>query len=434
MRRRIVLLVAATTSAVVVGFLVPMCLLIINLANDRAESQAREQAQLVAGLIASVPDDTTLAAAVSSISRAGLVVTVVRADEDLIGASSLTDDTRTSVQRARKDRQPFTATLDHGLDAVVPVTTTNGVDVVIATVPSGQVNRGVPAAITTICTIGALLIVGATLLARQLARRVTTPVTAVAATAHRLREGELTARARVGGPPETVELATALNALAERIEDLLDAERERVADLGHRLRTPVTALRLDSELIDDDEVAGRFREHVDHLQRSIDHVVRDARRNARHDVKRRCDVAAVARDRVDWWLPLAEDQGRELRLVIHRDTGGVGAWVTADAVDLTEALDCLIDNAFAYTAEGVALQVEVLVDDGWVVLTVEDGGPGAPEDAAERGRSGSGSSGLGLSIVRRVVEGAGGTLTLGRSGALGGLRAEARCPAPVGIP
>ena len=226
MRRRIVLLVAATTSAVVVGFLVPMCLLIINLANDRAESQAREQAQLVAGLIASVPDDTTLAAAVSSISRAGLVVTVVRADEDLIGASSLTDDTRTSVQRARKDRQPFTATMDHGLDAVVPVTTTNGVDVVIATVPSGQVNRGVPAAITTICTIGALLIVGATLLARQLARRVTTPVTAVAATAHRLREGELTARARVGGPPETVELATALNALAERIEDLLDAERE----------------------------------------------------------------------------------------------------------------------------------------------------------------------------------------------------------------
>ena len=138
MRRRIVLLVAATTSAVVVGFLVPMCLLIINLANDRAESQAREQAQLVAGLIASVPDDTTLAAAVSSISRAGLVVTVVRADEDLIGASSLTDDTRTSVQRARKDRKSFTATMDHGLDAVVPVTTTNGVDVVIATVPSGH--------------------------------------------------------------------------------------------------------------------------------------------------------------------------------------------------------------------------------------------------------------------------------------------------------
>jgi len=145
-------------------------------------------------------------------------------------------------------------------------------------------------------------------------------------------------------------------------------------------------------------------------------------------------VAAVARDRVDWWLPLAEDQGRELRLVIHRDTGDVGAWVAADAVDLTEALDCLIDNAFAYTAEGVALQVEVLVDDGWVVLTVEDGGPGAPEDAAERGRSGSGSSGIGLSIVRRVVEGAGGTFTLGRSGALGGLRAEARCPALVGIP
>ena len=78
---------------------------------------------------------------------------------------------------------------------------------------------------------------------------------AVAQTAHRLREGDLTARAPVSGTEETVELAQALNGLAERTTELLASERASVADLSHRLRTPVTALRLDSEAVTDPEPA-----------------------------------------------------------------------------------------------------------------------------------------------------------------------------------
>ena len=92
-------------------------------------------------------------------------------------------------------------------------------------------------------------------IARQLGRRISEPLREVAQTAHQLREGDLTARADVRGTPETVELAQALNGLAERTSELLAAERAAVGDLSHRLRTPVTALRLDAESVDDPAVA-----------------------------------------------------------------------------------------------------------------------------------------------------------------------------------
>ena len=66
-------------------------------------------------------------------------------------------------------------------------------------------------------------------------------------TAERLGRGDLDARVEPGGPDEVREVGAALNRLAARISELLAREREEVADLSHRLRTPVTALRLDVE-------------------------------------------------------------------------------------------------------------------------------------------------------------------------------------------
>ena len=73
----------------------------------------------------------------------------------------------------------------------------------------------------------------------------------------------------------------ALNRLAERITELLAAERAAVGDLSHRLRTPVTALRLDVESVRDPQLAARLQEHVEHLQRTVDAIVKDARRPVR---------------------------------------------------------------------------------------------------------------------------------------------------------
>jgi signal transduction histidine kinase len=257
-----------------------------------------------------------------------------------------------------------------------------------------------------------------------LGRRISIPVTEVATVAHRLREGEADARAVPGGPPETAELGRALNALADRIHVLVADEREHVADLGHRLRTPVTALRLDTDLVEDAAVADRLREHVDALQRGIDEVVREARRPVTDEIRPVTALGPLLTERVGFWRALAEDQGRRLDLVVRAPD----ARVELSADDVRELLDTLLDNVFAHTPEGAGVRVTLDRAAGEVHLAVEDAGPGMAVPWRGRGHSGAGSTGLGLAIVHRLVEDAGGSVHLGDSD-LGGLRVELRLPA-----
>lgn len=446
MRRRIVWLVAATTSAVVVSFIVPLALLVANLAEDRASARAKDQAQGVSILVATIEDRAVLLQAVESLSVGGPAVLVVTPDGAVLGGpATLPPDTGSSVQRARRDSAAFTIRADHGVDAIVPIATASGLAIVVATVPESEVRAGVSRAWATIIALGAVLIVASVLLARELGRRITTPLTEVAAVAHRLREGDRTARASGTGPPEALEVGTALNSLADRIDVLVDAERERVADLGHRLRTPMTALNLDTELIEDEEVAARLREHVAHLQRSVDTVVREARRPVREVLSGTCDLRAVVLDRVAFWSPLAEDQSRALRVTdpfaasvaSATSSGSTGSAPVAStrrdfevrlpAVDVRELVDTLLDNVFAHTPEGVPFAVELAAGAGEVRLTVSDGGPGLDPAYRGRGSSGSGSSGLGLDIVSRIARTGGGSVALDR-GPLGGLAVTVTLP------
>lgn len=427
MRRRIIWLVAGTTSAVVMGFLLPLCWLVANVAVDRAAARASDQAQSIAGILSTVPDTATVGRATAALSSGGPVVHVVRADGQVFGQSTrLPDDLVAEVARARTERTAYTVHSDHGMDAVVPVVSPAGVDVVIATVAEDEVRAGVTTAWLAIGALGLGLVTGAVLLARELARRVSVPVIEVASAAHRLREGDVTARAPVSGPPETVELGRALNQLAERIEDLVAAERESVADLGHRLRTPLTALRIDAEMIADPALAERLGEHIDHLQRSVDAVVREARRPVRDPLPGGCDLAVVARDRAAFWTPLAEDQGRSLAVLVSPVAGAFPVPVAAP--DLAEAVDTALDNVFAHTPDGASIAIHVEHEGGEVMLSVDDSGPGLPAAYAGRGASASGSTGLGLSIITRIVEQSGGRVAL-RPSALGGLSVALLWPA-----
>jgi signal transduction histidine kinase len=425
MARRIALLVAATTSAVVLAFVVPLGLLIANIAQDRAETRAREQAQAVATLVATVEDIPTLDRTVRDASAQGPTVVVVQPDGTVLGGppSSLSGQVTADVTRAREDKEAFTADHGGGRDAVVPVATTRGLHVVVASVTTEELRAGVTAAWATIAALGVGLVALSVGVAWWLGRRISTPVTEVATVAHRLREGDSTARAVPGGPPETAELGRALNALADRIHALVVAEREHVADLGHRLRTPVTALRIDTDLIDDPGVADRLREHVDHLQRRIDEVVREARRPLAAEMATSTEVGPVVAERVGFWRALAEDQDRRLDLVA--DAPGVR--VELSVGDLREILDTLLDNVFAHTPEGTDARVVLGRSDGAARLVVEDTGPGLAVPWRGRGHSGAGSTGLGLAIVHQVVEGAGGAVNL-VDNELGGLRVEVLLP------
>ena len=103
----------------------------------------------------------------------------------------------------------------------------------------------------------------------------------------------------------------AVDRLVGRIELLLGRERENVADLSHRLRTPVTALRLRVEGVADADLRERLGSDLDSLQATVDEIVREARRSEREGLDPQTDAVAVLAERVRHWAPLAEDQGRD---------------------------------------------------------------------------------------------------------------------------
>src|SRR6185437_1737840 len=236
---------------------------------------------------------------------------------------------------------------DDGIRLVQPVQRSDGeVAVVEVFVPAADLHAGVTRTWLVLSGLGLALFLLALLVADRLARSLTRPVTELAETAHRLGSGDLTARVEPGGPAEVREVGTAVNRLAGRIGELLAAERESAADLAHRLRTPLTALRLDAE-----SLAGPDRERllddVDALGRTVDEVIAEARRPVREGLGAACDASAVVADRVAFWSVLAEEEGRAVDLALP----GRPLPVRVAAADLGAALDALLGNVFAHTPE-----------------------------------------------------------------------------------
>jgi signal transduction histidine kinase len=419
MRWRLTLLVAATTSAVVLAFLVPLTLLLRSLAEERTIGTVTTDAQNLAVLAAGSGANAARAELANRVPTQLGTITVFMPDGTVIGEAVENSDP--ALRKAQTGVAVTDRTGDRAVVYAPAPDQSGGTTVVRTEISSAELHHGVNRATWILAGLGLLLLglsVGA---ADVLARRVSAPIKDLAATADSLHEGRLETRTAERGPPEVVAMARALNRLAARIEQLLISERETVADLSHRLRTPVTALRLDTESITDPELAERLDQHVAHLERTVDAVVRDARRPVRANVTARCDVAAVVGERVAFWSALAEEQGRSLRTWLPmRPT-----WARIDAVDLTDVIDVLIDNVFAHTEEGVPLEVTVNAGaNREVALAVQDGGPGLPgADVVARGHSSAGSSGLGLDIVRRAAIASGGRLELGRS-RLGGAKVQ----------
>lgn len=431
MRRQIAWLVVATSSTIVVCFVIPLCLLVQALAVDRSTAAVDQEARSVALVVAGEYGNEGFEDRISAADGLGDPETAVLGpDGSWITDAPTLDDTLTAELERAREGVGLTVLDERGLRVLLPIELgEDGIAVVRTFVPPEEVQQGVVQAWASIIGLGVVLLGLALLLAVWLGRRVSRPLRGVANVAHELREGHLSARATVGGPEETQELARALNGLAERTEELLAAERAAVADLSHRLRTPVTALRLDVEAVEDDELATRLQSHIAGLQRTIDAIVREARRPVRTDLTAECDATTVVSGRVRFWGALAEDQGRQMR--VQLPTGPLPVPVAAG--DLADVVDILIDNVFDHTPEGTTFEVRL----GWaadrVLLTVHDAGPGprtglrpgeTPINTAPREE---GSTGLGLDIARRTATGCGGSLISG-PGPLGGTRVDVRLP------
>lgn len=427
MRRRLLLVVVATTSLVVVAFAIPLGALVRSVNRDRAIGDAERDIAALAPVLAVTSDDPGLVTAAIDRTDTGADgrMAVWLPDGTQLGDPT-TDDTA-ALTLARDRRRAFSQHRDDALELYTPVVTgPSDVSVVRARLPDDLLNEGVATAWLALAGVAAALVAVAVVIADRLARSVTRDATGLASTARALAAGRADARSDPGRTPELAEAARALNLLADRIDELRAAERERVADLSHRLRTPLTALRLDAEAVGAVEVVA----DVDRLELAVSDLIRAARRPLHPGVVgETCDLGGVARDRADYWSALADDDGRTWTL----DVPGLPSPVRLSRQEAGAAIDALVGNVFAHTPDGSPYALTVQVIDRTIRLDVDDAGPGIanPEAVGHRGVTGSGSTGLGLDIARRAAEAAGGTLVIGAS-PLGGARISLELPRASG--
>ncbi|HEY3316307.1 MAG TPA: ATP-binding protein [Bacillota bacterium] len=269
----------------------------------------------------------------------------------------------------------------------------------------------------------ALSALAAGLIAAWLARRMTRPLVALAAGAHRLAAGDLDHRVPKAGGDEIGGLARAFNTLAESLQRNEEQRRNMVADIAHELRTPLAILRSQLETVQE----GRSELGPAALMSLIDEVLRMSRLvNDLQELtqaeagqlglrKERLQPGALVRAVVGVVEP--EAQRRGIRLDV-REGDGVPI-VEADPDRLRQVLLNLLTNAFRHSGDGGRVSIEMSRDGDWATVAVADTGPGiAPEDLPHlfdrfyrgdksRTRTGGGV-GLGLAIVKGFVEAHGG--------------------------
>ena len=419
MRRRLAAVTLGATLMIVVAFLVPLGLLVRRQAEDRALSRAESDARAVATALAVAasfaadPMDSAAVVAVLGAFGSPAGVGVFFPDGTVVGAGQSGDP---DVAVARQGTA-YTARTETGAAVLVPVFTGADVLVVRADVPAAELQRGVGRAWLVLGLLGGLLVLVAVAASDRLGRSIVDPVAALRKATATLGSGDLTVRIAPAGPPEIVAVGNAFNDLAERLDALLQEEREAAADVSHGLRTPVAALRLQVEAVSDLAMRATLLEDVAALERAIGSVIQEARSRGEAGPAE-CDLAAVTREGAAFWGVLAVDQGRPFAI----EAPPHPCPVRVAPRDASTVLDTLLENVFAHTEPPAPIRV-ALLEGG--VLVVEDGGGGFDATAIDRGASGARSTGLGLDIVRRIAERAGGALEVSRSD-LGGARVEVR--------
>ncbi|GAA5143681.1 HAMP domain-containing sensor histidine kinase [Nocardioides marinquilinus] len=427
LRARIRLLALGAAAAVLLLVAVPLWLLEQSVAADDVEQSATESARGVADYLSAAGLRTDLQAYVERVNGRDDAppVAVVTPDgrrygPDLPGADAQLrpgpDGDGDGDGDGDRDG-PFASQSSPDVDAVdgghlvrVVVRTEGGPTTVLAYAADAQVRETVGSRLLPLGLAALVVLALVGLAAEIVARRLVLDLDRTADLADTIAAGDAVARVPEAGPPEVQRVAHALNGLAGRIDELLAAERETAADLSHRLRTPLTALRLDVESLPPGPARAELTDRVDTLERTLTAVIHQARRTDREGARARCAPGPVVAEAAAYWQPLVEDQGRATTVEVGDDLPNV----RCAADDLRAALDALLENCIAHTPDRTPIAVVAEQREGLVVVEVRDGGPGFAAEAVGRGRSDGGSSGLGLDIARACARASGGDLVVGR--------------------
>lgn len=242
---------------------------------------------------------------------------------------------------------------------------------------------------------------------------------------------ETTGQLEPSGPEDTRRLISAHNAMEARIAALLGEKDVMLGAIGHDLKTPLAALRVRIESVEDDAERAKMAATIEDITSSLDDILSLARVGRPSDPLERTELSALVASVVEEY----EDMGNDVTL---GETQRIA--LRLRATWLRRALRNLIGNALRYGEKPV---VSVLKDGEQAVIRIEDTGPGIPQDEitdmlepftrgeASRNRE-TGGAGLGLTLARAIAEQHGGTLTLanrlGEGNEVLGLLAEIRLP------
>jgi len=425
LRGRIRLLAVGATVAVLLLFAVPLWLLEQRSALHDVEQSATETARGVADYLSAAGAGDDLEAYVERVNAREDVTPVAvltpggrTIGPELPGADEQAVSGGGAVDHDGDRDGPFLSQSEADVDPVdggrlvrVQVNTEGGPSVVLAFASDAQVRSTVTTRLLPLAGAAALLVLLVGAAAEFVSRRLVRDLDQTANLADTIAAGDAVARVPESGPPEVRRVAHALNGLAARIDELLAAERETVADLSHRLRTPLMALRLDVDALPASDSRDDLEGHVDTLERTLTAIIHQARRSEREGARVGCAPGPVVAESLAYWQPLIEDQGRPMEVTVAPDLPEVHC----SGDDLRAALDALLENCIAHTPDHTPLAVSASVvgaDDAYVVVDVRDQGPGFETDAVQRGRSDRGSSGLGLDIARRCARASGGELSV----------------------
>ena len=423
MRVRLLLLTAFTSALVLIVMIVAVAPLVRTQVTDQFDQGMRTEVLDVSRyIIRTSPTDEALASYLNGVNRApGTSIGIRTADLDFIGegAAGLAQRWPTTIKLdpnpaqsvlVRLDPRIYTST-DGDRIASQGVFTGNADWIVEATTPRSLIageQQKHWILISAAATVALLLALGA---ADILARRIIRPLKSAVHATESIGQGHLQAEVPTSGPREVVDLGAALNQLSARIDRLLTGERERAANLSHRLRTPLTVLsletqRLEHELPDRPDQIRRVRQTISELEKGLDDVINDSRRTREDGINDRADAAEILRAHFEFWSTLAEDQGREATL----DSPVDGLVVTMSAVQLATALDALFSNIFRHTLPGTDYQARLYRKNSRAaVLELANGSSNPAWDKPPA--AASGSTGIGLKLAAQAIEAAGGSLT-----------------------
>jgi signal transduction histidine kinase len=300
------------------------------------------------------------------------------------------------------------------------------------TYPTSAVESRIHRYWLVLAAIAGIVLAVALALGAGLATSFSRPLRQLRTAAARAGGGDLSTRAPTAeGPPEVRAVAGAFNDMVERVEELLRAQDDLVADASHQLRSPLAALRLRLENLrhgapsDMTDGLDAALDEAARLGRIVDGLLALARADAAGAAPAAVDAAAVVAGRIAAWTPAAAAQGVELRSAAAADVVAL-----ATPGHLEQVLDNLVANALTASPPGAGITVTARRLAATVEVRVRDEGRGLASSALERAfdrfwTAGSGT-GLGLAVVRRLVEADGGSVLLRH--APGGVEAVVRLP------